>query len=260
MKTTLILLLLPSMLFCIPISTKDSWGATGHRVVGELAAQRIKKRTAKKINELLDGVSLAQISTYADDIKSDSHFSEYSPWHYANIKQDETYISSVKNEKGDIVFAIEKCIQVIQSSSSSRDDKQFHLKLLIHFVGDIHQPMHLGNLDDRGGNDIKIKWFGRNSNLHRLWDSDMIDNYGMSYSELAINLPNYSEDNLNKIAKAPLMEWVNESQELAKKLYYTLPKNTNLGYRYLYDHFDTVRFQLLKGGVRLAALLDQIFK
>ena len=115
------------------------------------------KHTTGKINELLGGVSLAQISTYADEIKSDKNYRKYNPWHYANIKDDETYLKSKKNESGDIVKAINKCIGVLKSSTSDRSKKQFHLKLLVHFVGDVHQPMHLGRSSDKGGNNIKIK-------------------------------------------------------------------------------------------------------
>jgi len=236
------------------------WGKTGHRVVGELASQRISKRTLKKINHLLDGMSLAQVSTFADEIKSDMRYRSYNPWHYANVKTDETYTESEKNKAGDIVFAIQKCVEALKNPLISRADKQFYLMLLVHFVGDLHQPMHFGKPSDRGGNDIKLKWFGRKTNLHRVWDSNLIDDYGMSYTELTANLPKLNATELKQIAQAPLMVWVNESHDLAKHIYSSLPQNKKLGYLYSYHHFKTVRMQLFKGGVRLAALLDDIFK
>lgn len=242
------------------ITPETLWGNTGHRVIGEVAYQRISKRTLKKINSLLDGMSLAQVSTFADEIKSDKRYRRYNPWHYANVKTDETYTESKKNKAGDIVFAIQKCVETLKNPLSSRADKQFYLKLLVHFVGDLHQPMHLGKPSDRGGNDVKLKWFGRNTNLHRLWDSNMIDDYGMSYSELTANLPKLKTAELKQIVQAPLMVWVNESHDLAKQIYSSLPDNRNLVYRYSYDHFETVQMQLIKAGVRLAALLDDIFK
>jgi hypothetical protein len=236
------------------------WGKTGHRVVGELASQMISKRTLKKINHLLDGKSLAQVSTFADEIKSDMRYRSYNPWHYANVKTDETYTESEKNKAGDIVFAIQKCVEALKNPLISRADKQFYLMLLVHFVGDLHQPMHFGKPSDRGGNDVKLKWFGRKTNLHRVWDSNMIDDYGMSYTELTANLPKLNATELKQIAQAPLMVWVNESLDLAKQIYSSLPQNKKLGYLYSYHHFKTVRMQLFKGGVRLAALLDDIFK
>lgn len=260
MKAIFILLWVPLTIFGFSSTPDLRWGATGHRVVGEYAAQRISKRTAKKIDALLDGVSLAETSTFADDIKSDQRYREYNPWHYANVKVEQTYAKSKKNEKGDIVRAINYCIEILKSPTTDRSEKQFHLKLLIHFVGDIHQPMHLGKPSDKGGNSVKLTWFGRNSNLHRIWDSNMIDDYGMSYTEIVANLPKLKPSEVKKIANAPILTWVNETHDLAKHVYASLPEHTNLGYRYRYEHLSNVRMQLLKGGIRLAALLDEIFK
>ena len=120
--------------------------------------------------------------------------------------------------------------------------------------------MHLGRSSEKGGNNIKIKWFGLNSNLHRVWDTNMIDQYGLNYAEIKQCLPKLKTSEISKIANAPLITWVNESQDHAKYVYKTLPENINLGYLYQYNHFNTVQMHLLKGSVRLAALLDEIFK
>lgn len=256
----ILFLLLSVVLYAKTPFNSNEWGATGHRVVGEIAAQYISKKTEKRINNLLKGVSLAYASNFADDIKSDQRYKNLDPWHYANVESNSNYNESLKNPKGDIVQAINTCIAVLRDSKQSKEEKIFHLKLLIHFVGDIHQPMHLGQPEDKGGNDIKIKWFGRNSNLHRLWDSDIIDSQQFSYSEMAMHLPVLSKSERYEIAIAPLSQWVNESYALAQNIYATLPKDLDLGYKYRYEHFDTIRLQLLKGGIRLAYVLDQVFK
>ena len=243
-----------------PSVPNEDWGATGHRVVGEVAAQHISKKTAKAITQLLDGTSLAYVSNYADDIKSDDRYRTYGPWHYANLDLDETYSASEKNPEGDIVQAIEKCIAVLKNKKASKAERQFHLKLLVHFIGDLHQPMHLAKKEDRGGNEVSIKWFGKRSNLHRLWDSDMIDSSQLSYTELAQNLTVLSPAQKAQIVSGSLSVWVAEIHELTKKVYQELPENTNLGYRYRYQNFDSVRLQLHKAGLRLAHLLDEIFK
>lgn len=243
-----------------PSVPNEDWGATGHRVVGEVAAQHISKKTAKAITRLLDGTSLAYVSNYADDIKSDDRYRAYGPWHYANLDLDETYSASEKNPEGDIVQAIEKCIAVLKNKKASKAERQFHLKLLVHFIGDLHQPMHLAKKEDRGGNEVSIKWFGKRSNLHRLWDSDMIDSSQLSYTELAQNLTVLSPAQKAQIVSGSLSVWVAEIHELTKKVYQELPENTNLGYRYRYQNFDSVRLQLHKAGLRLAHLLDEIFK
>jgi hypothetical protein len=107
-------------LFSNPSAPNEDWGATGHRVVGEVAAQHISKKTAKAIDRLLDGVSLAYVSYYADEIKSDDRYRAYSPWHYANLDLDETYNTSEKNPKGDLVQAIEKCVAVLKNNKASK--------------------------------------------------------------------------------------------------------------------------------------------
>ena len=168
------------------------WGITGHRTVGEVASRNISEKTSNSIKNLLEGESLSYISNYADDIKSDKRYQVYNPWHYANMKVNETYYSSEKNVEGDVIQAIKKCIELLKSKKTSKDDRRFYLKLLVHFVGDIHQPMHLGEKRDKGGNNIKLKWFGENTNLHRIWDSDIIDSSKMSYTELTNNLPRLS--------------------------------------------------------------------
>jgi hypothetical protein len=208
----------------------------------------------------LGGESLAYISNYADEIKSDKRYQVYNPWHYANMKVNESYYSSEKNVKGDVIQAIKKCIEVLKSKKTSKNDRRFYLKLLVHFVGDIHQPMHLGEKRDKGGNNIKLKWFGKNTNLHRIWDSDIIDSSKMSYTELTNNLPILSNSKKKEYKSSPIEVWVEETHDLTKKIYKDLPENINLGYRYRYENFDSIRLQLLKAGLRLAYILDDIFK
>lgn len=235
------------------------WGQTGHRVIGEVAQQYLTPKTAQTIAKLLDGASLAFVSTFADEIRSDSRYQSYAPWHYLNMPLDKIYGEVTPNPKGDVVQAINTCIQVLQDPNAAKDDKAFHLRLLVHFVGDLHQPMHVGRAEDRGGNDITVYWFGKKTNLHRLWDSQLIDHYQMSYTELAQNLPPYETEQHKKIVQAPLLDWVAESQDHAKNIYAQTQPEEKLGYKYHYEYFGVVRNRLHKAGLRLAAVLNQLF-
>ena len=260
MKILLYFIIFPILFINKPIEIHYIWGATGHRVVGEVASKHISKRTKTAIKKLLGGQSLAYISNYADDIKSDKRYRSLGPSHYANLNLNESYLSSKKNTKGDIVKAISKCISVLKNKNESYENKQFNLKLLVHFIGDIHQPMHLGKEEDRGGNRIEVTWFGKKSNLHRIWDSNIIESKQMSYSEISYNLPYQTKKELLSIKKASLSVWIEESHLITNKIYTSLPKNKKLGYAYRYEYFDIIRLQLLKGGLRLAYVLDEIFK
>jgi hypothetical protein len=241
-------------------TNNDDWGNTGHRAIGEIANKHLSKRIKRKIRKLLNGQSLAMVSTYADDIKSDRKYSKYYTWHYVNLNDDETYQTSKKNPKGDLVTGIEKCKQVILDDNASREDKIFHLKMLVHLIGDLHQPMHVGRVSDRGGNDFKLKWFYKGSNMHRVWDSEMINSFNMTYTELASNTDPLSKAQIKELQKGTIVDWVNESKGLAQKIYSSAKKDENLRYRYMYDHFETVRTQLQKGGIRLAKVLTELFK
>lgn len=236
-----------------------AWGPTGHRVTGEIAEQHLTRKTKKKIDALLNGESLALISTYADDIKSDSKYGKYSPWHYVNIPFGKTYEEHPKNKSGDIVYGIEKSITVLKDPKASHEDKVFYLKMLVHFIGDLHQPLHVGIGDDKGGNDFQVRWFNQGANLHRVWDSQMINSFQMSYTELASNTKRLSKTEKAAIQSGDYMDWLYDSRAIMEDIYKHTEVGDKLGYDYMYLYMDTVRMQLQKGGLRLAALLNDIF-
>ncbi len=256
---TIQLLFLFFMMGSVSTYANNDWGKTGHRATGEIAEKHLTNKAKKEINKLLNGYSLAFVSNYADEIKSDSKYRKYGPWHYVNFPFDSTYESHPKSEKGDLIVGINTCIKVLKDENSSKEDKIFHLKMLTHFIGDLHQPMHIGLAEDRGGNDFKVQWFNKGTNLHVVWDSKMIDGYGMSYSELADNTKKLSKQQLEAIQNGTVIDWMNESRTLCKEIYTSAEASENLRYSYSYDYMETVRFQLQKGGIRLASLLNDIF-
>ena len=236
----------------------DSWGPTGHRVVGEIAEQNISEKTREEISKILDGQTLAYVSTFADEIKSDDRYDIYYPWHYINFDLDKDYMDTPPSDKGDLYIAINKCIDVLKDTSSDKESKAFHLKLLVHFVGDLHQPLHLGQEIDRGANRIYVKWFGGNTNLHSVWDSKMIDSYKMSYSEMAYTLQKIYKNKSKDFKRDDLVNWIDQIHDLTQLIYKSVD-DTNLGYEYQYENFDTVKSMLSLGGYRLARVLDYVF-
>ncbi|MCG1037149.1 S1/P1 nuclease [Polaribacter sargassicola] len=235
------------------------WGKNGHRATGQIAESFLTKKAKKKIDKILKGQSLAFVSTFADEIKSDRAYREYSPWHYVNMDLDQTYEESEKNPQGDLVTGIDTCIKVLKDENSSEEDKVFHLKMLVHFIGDLHQPLHIGRKEDKGGNDVQVQWFGKGTNLHSVWDSKMIDDYGMSYSDLADNAKDLSKKQIELIEQGSIVDWVNEVHQISIEVYKSAKIGEKLSYRYNYDHFETVRTQLQKGGIRLAKVLNEIY-
>tara|TARA_R110000796_G_scaffold104102_1_gene213826 strand:- start:211130 stop:211906 length:777 start_codon:yes stop_codon:yes gene_type:complete len=253
--TILLLTLSVQLLFCNEVD----WSKTGHRTTGEVAQRHLTRKAKKAIEKLLHGQSLALVSTFGDDIKADKKYKEFNAWHYVNFPADKKYTDVTPSEDGDIVVGIQKCIAIVKDDKSSEEDKIFYLKLLVHLIGDLHQPMHIGRLEDKGGNDIQLQWFGKGTNLHRLWDSNMIDDYGMSFTEIANTLPEISKSEEKKIQQGDVYDWVEESQDLANELYDSVEVGEKLGYEYGYKYWGMVETQLQKGGLRLAKVLNGIF-
>jgi hypothetical protein len=255
------LLLLIPFLFFMKSSSDEAlfWGKNGHRATGKIAEKHLTRKAKRTIDKILKGQSLAFVATYADEIKSDKKYNKYYSWHYINMDLDQTYEQAEKNPKGDLVTGINTCIEILNDKNSSNDEKNFYLKMLVHFMGDLHQPMHIGRKEDKGGNSIQVEWFGKGSNLHRVWDTNMIDDWEMSYIELADNADDLSKTQIETIEKGTLIDWVNEVHIVTNEVYNSVEKGENLRYKYSYNHFGTVRTQLQKGGIRLAKVLNDIF-
>lgn len=243
----------------ISFGSNPPWGQTGHRTTGKIAENHLSRNAKRQVNKLLKGESLAFVSTFGDEIKSDKKYNELYTWHYINMALDSQYEDSEKNPQGDLVTGINKCISVLKNKNSTQEDKIFYLKMLVHFMGDLHQPMHIGRKEDKGGNTIQVQWFGNGSNLHRVWDTDMIEEWKMSYLELAENTEELSKLQIKSIQKGTVVDWVNDTHKLSKIAYASVNTGEKLRYRYSYDHFKTVRKQLQKGGIRLAKVLNDIF-
>ncbi len=252
-------LLLLSLFTIVSYAHGPDWGATGHRTVGKIADGYLTKKAKKQIAKLLDGESLALVATFGDDIKSDRNFRKYSVWHYVNMPFGVKYQDADKNPDGDLVVGIETCKKVILDENASKEDKVFHLKMLVHLIGDLHQPMHVGLKEDKGGNDFQVQWFKNGTNLHSVWDSKMINHYNMTYTELASNERVLSKLQVEKLQEGTIIDWANETQQYAEAAYSSAKKGEDLGYRYMYDNFHIVRSQLQKGGIRLAKVLNELF-
>lgn len=250
-----------ALLLCnFSFASEVDWGKTGHRATGEIAEQHLTRRAKKAIDKLLDGQGLALVATFGDDIKSDDNYRKYGPWHYVNLDPGQTeYSTEAANPEGDIIFGIRKCIEVLEDASAPKEKKAFHLKMLVHLMGDLHQPLHTGRGEDKGGNDIQVRWFNQGTNLHRVWDSQMIDDYQMSYTELAANTEELSKKEKKTLTEGSLLSWMYESKELSRKVYAGAQAGDKLGYEYAYIWFPVVREQLQKGGIRLAEVLNDIF-
>ena len=249
------------IVFFAMIITSQSfgWGATGHRIVGLIAERHLSKKAQRNIERILLHETLAEVSNHMDFIKSDATYRHMSPWHYATIPNGQSYQEAGTPAEGDVIQTIERLMQELKSKTFTDEDEAFALKCLVHLIGDIHQPLHVGNGEDRGGNDVKLDYFWNSSNLHRVWDSGIIDGQGYSYTEYVEWIDHPTDQQQEEWASLNVLDWAQESMELRDQCYETVPENKKLSYRYNYDNIDLVNQRLLQAGIRLANVLNQIY-
>lgn len=256
--------------FCIIITVIISypvlaWGPTGHRVVGQIADSYLTPKAKAALHKILGNESVAISSNWADFIKSDSTMNYLSPWHYINIPAGMSYAdftTYLKNDTAtDAYTRLNFLIKELKKKNLAADKKKMYLRLLIHITGDIHQPMHVSRAEDQGGNKIKVHWFNETTNLHSVWDDKIIEMQKLSYTEYVANINHSSLAERKTLQQQPIVKWFYESYQLADSIYkgITQPEQ-KLGYRYNFDNIEMLNQQLLKGGIRLAGILNEIFK
>ncbi|WP_018477647.1 S1/P1 nuclease [Pontibacter roseus] len=252
-KIICVLLFLP--LF---IGEAFAWGQNGHRAVGLIAEQHLSRKAKKKIKKVLHDNSLAEVSVWMDDIKSDKAYDHTHDWHWVTIPAGMKYEQTEKNPNGDIIMKIEEAVKALKDEDLSDKQQQEYLKYLVHLVGDLHQPLHVGKEGDSGGNAVKLQWFGQSSNLHRVWDSEMIDGKNLSFTELARFVGCPDKKQVKQWQATGVRDWAYESVGLRNQVY-AIPEDGRLSYRYSYENFSTVEQRILQAGVRLAGLLNEIY-
>lgn len=234
----------------------ERWGQIGHYVTGEVAEQHLNDLAKARVNSILEDYSIPRATVWMDDIRSDDYY-DFDTWHYVTIPEGE-YDKSIQPESGDVIWALEGLIAELKEGNLSETDEREKLKLVIHMIGDIHMPLHVGNGEDRGGNDVRLQWFGENRNLHSVWDSGIIESIQMSYTELSDEINTVTYEQVKEWQNATVREWAYESMEYRDEIY-DLPDNMRIGYDYRYFKKDIVFKRLVQAGVRMAGVLNEIY-
>lgn len=237
-----------------------AWGQKGHDVTCAIAQKHLTKKARKQISEILDGKSIVYWANWMDNASHTPEYKYTSTWHYKNVDADETYESAALNENGDVVRAINAQIEALKSGELSKEEQATALKFLVHLMGDLHCPMHLGHKSDIGGNRWQVRYFGDGRNLHSVWDSGVIESaHKWTYSEWVEQIDTYSKKENSSITEGTPETWGKETYEIAKKIYEETPVGSKLSYDYVSRWTETVETQLLRAGLRLAAVLNNIF-
>ncbi|MCM1489891.1 MAG: S1/P1 nuclease [Muribaculum sp.] len=237
------------------------WGQKGHDVTAYIAEQHLTPTAKAAVDSIYDGKSLVYWANWPDNACHTPEYAYTKTWHYRNIDAGNDYDAFPRNENGDVTTAIKQQYAILANPNSSKDEKKLALILLVHFCGDIHQPMHMGHLSDLGGNKVKVKFFGRNANLHSVWDSSVLESgHNWSFTEWQKQIDRISKDEEAKIIKSSDPDdWGKECYSYATKIYESTPEGTEISYDYVSEWTPLIEQQLLKGGLRLADLLNSLF-
>jgi endonuclease/exonuclease/phosphatase family metal-dependent hydrolase len=257
--------------------TALAWGNDGHKVVAGIAERRLSDRTWCEVRRILGDETLQEAAVWADSdaARQNSDFDWLDALHYVNVPRDAVTVTLTSGgSPGNVVAAIETYRAVLASPNATKAKKLMALRLLAHFVGDVHQPLHVSYADDRGGNDVRVLFGGSETRLHKLWDTGLIwsrlrtkgageDEAPKDWVGLAalLNGSISADAATTWSAETSPLAWANESLTHTRAIYATLPAGTirDLPETYYASNIPLVEERLQRAGVRLAALLNAAF-
>jgi len=256
---TIHVVVLMLLVFSVP---SLAFGPNGHRIVARIAENHLTPGAKAKIKKITRGRFLAQLATWPDEIRSNPDWNYTKPWHYLSIDDNESFENLKRSKNGDVMEALARFEKTLRNKKVVGKEKWQALAFYIHFMGDIHQPLHVGRRGDLGGNKIQVKWFGHDSNLHKVWDSGMIDNQYLSFREYASFLDHVTPRQIRAWQAASYLDYAKESKNLRPKVYELGKQKSNppeLDYEYSYHKIDILNLRLVQAGIRLAGKLNNIF-
>jgi hypothetical protein len=241
-----------------------AWGKLGHRLTARLTEAHLNDKAKAAVAELLDdGESLADASMWADENKR--RIKGSAPWHYVNVPiTEDRYDARFCPAGGCVVSKIGEFRAILADKSEPRAERQQALRFIVHLVGDLHMPLHVGDNGDRGGNDTQVRFFKTGTNMHALWDRLLIENRSKDEAKWLAELVDLGTgEERAEWSKGAVEDWATESLRAAK-IAYAVPgtdrlveRGEKLGGEYFQANIDVVRERLAKGGVRLARVLNE---
>lgn len=237
-----------------------AWGQKGHDVTAYVAENHLTMRAAKRIAAVLEGYSPVYVSNWLDNASHTPEYAYTKTWHYLNVDEGETLESMPKNPDGDVLKAVTEIVARLKSGGLTPTEEALNLRMLIHLVGDMHCPMHAGHLSDLGGNRVSVIYFGDATNLHSVWDTALVESaHRWSYAEWQREIDRLSKEEAAEVASGEPADWMRETLELCSEVYASTPEGTKISYDYVAKYAPVIEQQFVRGGLRLARLLNEIY-
>ncbi len=242
--------------FLLKAATSLAWGPDGHKIVANIAKSYLTKSALDSVQKYLGNATFEEASVWMDEMRSNPEYDYMKPWHYVNIERDKTYVNT---SDWNVVNVLIKAIDQLRNRHKlGKGETGMYIKVLFHLVGDIHQPLHSGYGEDRGGNDIKVSCLGKPSNLHRVWDEDILLDKHITLQSCLALAPGFMKEHPKEAADTSVLNWMNEGRSFLPQVYEF--KDRTIDQAYMDKNGPVVEKQLLLGGLHLAAVLNDVFK
>jgi len=239
-----------------------AWGPEGHRIIAQVAYNYMTKKAVKQVDKVLGTHGMVYWATWADEIRSDTIYPNSFDWHFQDLEpaMTDSEVAAVLTDYpavgGNLYRTLDSLYSLLQKDKTNRDA----LRFLVHLSGDRYCPMHHGHISDKGGNTIKLKWFGTQTNLHRVWDEDLIRFRGYSVTEYAQLLVDIYGEERKVIEHTSPEEQLINLYHITEAIYaYQQTWNGNV-YNYVYRWKEPMERQLYTAGLRLAMVLNELYK
>ena len=231
-----------------------AWGSRGHALVAEVAYSFLNENTKKNIRAYLGDMSIEDAANWMDAIKSD-HANDYmKPFHYIDIEKGGKEAPTGDN----IVTTLNNTLKDLDHKETlTPEEIKRHILFLFHLIGDIHQPLHVGYPDDKGGNSVKISFLGAHpSNLHAVWDTEILEYKGTALSDV-LKANKYTPEQLEAVRKIDVIGWAKQTRGYVKNAYKI--QDDKINDIYVDANYPIIKSQILDAGIRLAAVLQHYF-
>lgn len=252
----------PLLLLCALLGALDllAWGQKGHDITAYIAECHLTPEAAARIDRVLGGHSPVYYANWLDNASHTPAYAHTLTWHYMNVDEGETLETMPRNPKGDVLSAVRDLVAKLERGGLDAAGEATALKMLIHLVGDMHCPMHAGHLSDLGGNRIPVLFFRSRTNLHAVWDTSLVEAaHKWSYTEWRQQIDRASDDEVAAMQAGEPGDWIAETQAICTQIYADTPEGTKISYDYIAEAAPVIERQFLRGGLRLAKLLNRIY-
>lgn len=275
------------LLLCCITTLAFPWGKNGHRIIAAICESYMSESAKEEMYDIMGPDFIEELSTWPDYVRSEPGWKFADPWHYTTVHMGQTpaEVRRKYNDDDDIndaLEAIDLMADILRGDQGAIDWLESKMKksgaqplrgstratalaYLVHLVGDLHMPLHVGKNQDRGGNNITVLYFDERTNIHSLWDTGMIEHEQLSYTEFARFINKATDSDVSTWQDSTVDDWAGESIDLREDIYNNIYNYTDretglpsFSWKYQHDYIPHVKDRLLKAGVRLAGMLDKL--